>query len=146
MKNISKLATAAAAAAALLFAACNSGSRAENAAKMEYGKQYRLVSMYQNGKELEFSGDTASVPDMVFDSSKVSGFAGVNRYFGKMEYDSKTGAIKLGPVASTMMAGPGMETESSFLENLNNARFIEFAKDSSLVILDSLKNKLMVLK
>jgi len=60
--------------------------------------------------------------DAVFDDDeRVSGFSGVNRYHGPYEVDGES--IKIGPLASTRMAGPAelMEQERQYLEALEKA-------------------------
>ncbi len=52
-------------------------------------------------------------------SSRVTGFAGCNRFSGS--YTETGESLKLGPIAATKMAcaGPGMATESRFLKALS---------------------------
>ena len=60
--------------------------------------------------------------DAVFDDDeRVSGFSGVNRYYGSYEVDGES--IKIGPLASTRMTGPAelMEQERQYLEALEKA-------------------------
>ncbi len=58
---------------------------------------------------------------LVFDGNgKYSGCAGVNRYFGTVERNEKTGTLKFKPAGVTMMAGPGMEYEKAYLKMLES--------------------------
>ncbi len=56
------------------------------------------------------------------EEQRVFGFSGVNRFFGSYKYDEKGKQLQLGPLASTMMAGPeeAMMFESDFLKKLNS--------------------------
>lgn len=55
------------------------------------------------------------------EKKRVSGFSGVNRYFGGYEKDGEK--LKLGPLASTRMGGPpeAMAAEAAFLAALGSA-------------------------
>lgn len=66
--------------------------------------------------------DERGLPTLRLDAAKkqVSGFSGVNRYFGGFE---RTGEkVKFGMLAGTMMAGPpeAMASEAAFLKALEN--------------------------
>lgn len=50
---------------------------------------------------------------------RVSGCSGVNRYFGTATIDGDK--IKFSPLGSTMMAGPGMNYESTYLKTIDKA-------------------------
>lgn len=69
---------------------------------------------------------TAQAPTMTFaPDGRVSGFAGVNRYSGKVApADLAAGRLDLAQVISTKMAGPPeqMRLESAFLSALQRAR------------------------
>ncbi len=73
--------------------------------------------------------DTLSSPDAAdlprperkvtieFTAGRISGCAGVNRFFGNYLLTGE--AIRLGPIGTTMMAGPGLEYERQVLAVLN---------------------------
>lgn len=62
------------------------------------------------------------VPFLEFDmeNGMIRGFGGVNRFRGSFEMSAE-GDLKVGPLASTMMAGPGMDYEGAFLSALDRA-------------------------
>ena len=49
---------------------------------------------------------------------KVSGCAGVNRYFGTAVVDEAEEDLKFPPLGTTRMAGPGMNYETAYLQML----------------------------
>lgn len=84
------------------------------------------------GKEFVLENST---PTIVFDKDKISGFAGVNRYFGP--YTIQGNSIKIGDLGSTMMAGDSksMKIESSFLRDLST--MTEIQVKGNMIILSS---------
>ncbi len=58
-----------------------------------------------------------------------SGCAGVNRYFGKAEWDVATHALKFGNAGVTMMTGPGREYEEAYLKMLATVDSYEIIGD-----------------
>lgn len=59
---------------------------------------------------------------LIAPDGKVSGCAGVNRYFGTAKVDgaAKTIDFKSNPMGATKMAGPGMAYEDAFFKMLNS--------------------------
>ncbi|UKI33131.1 MAG: META domain-containing protein [Lentisphaeria bacterium] len=53
------------------------------------------------------------------EAGRVSGCAGVNRYFGPVTCDDAAGTIRFGTLGATMMAGPGLEYERAYLKMLS---------------------------
>lgn len=51
-------------------------------------------------------------------TGRVSGKGACNTFFGPWEFTKENNGIKLGPVASTMMACPNMDMESEFFKLL----------------------------
>ncbi len=78
------------------------------------GVEWTLTEM--NGKPLVAPAGGRGAPTLRLDAEKkkVSGFSGVNRYFGGYEMDGEK--LKFSKLASTAMAGPpeAMATESAF--------------------------------
>jgi heat shock protein HslJ len=100
---------------------CLSSFAAENSAgpvSLETG-EWVLVELA--GTPFAASGERRP-PTIVFDTAKmsVSGFSGVNRFFGGYERDGEK--LKFGPLAGTRMAGPpeDMKTETAFLGALES--------------------------
>ena len=88
------------------------------------GTEWRLVAL---GGEPVAAGDNRSAPGfrLVADGRKVQGNAGCNRMMGSYELDG--GSLKFGPLASTKMACPAMETETKFLAALDATTRYELA-------------------
>ena len=88
------------------------------------GTEWRLVAL---GGEPVAAGDNRSAPGfrLVADGRKVQGNAGCNRMMGSYQHDG--GSLKFGPLASTKMACPAMETETRFLAALDAATRYELA-------------------
>lgn len=55
---------------------------------------------------------------LVAADGKVSGCAGVNRYFGTAVVDEEEEDLKFNPLGATRMAGPGMNYEIAYLQML----------------------------
>lgn len=84
-----------------------------------------------------------------FSQEKISGFSGVNRFFGGYKIDETS--ITMGPLASTMMAGPieDMVKEKFILSALNNAEKISFENEILIITTkekQNLKFKKLILK
>ena len=52
------------------------------------------------------------------DQGRYIGFGGVNNYTGCFTFDASRGAIKFGPAMCSRMAGPGLDYENCFLQQL----------------------------
>lgn len=107
-------------------------------------------TMLQGSWKLETLGGSAADPavpsTLSFDEGKVTGNAGVNTFNG--DYDAPSdGELTIGPLASTMMAGPdnAMQQEAAFLEALNDTRAFT-TEDGALILMDDSEAKLAVLK
>ena len=90
------------------------------------------------GKECYFVDAPSDIQaTLTFDAQaqRVFGFSGVNRFFGPYNLDASKKEIQLGPLASTMMAGPeeAMTFESDFLKKLNSTTSY-FEDDETLIL------------
>ncbi len=81
----------------------------------------------------------SKVPSLTFgEDGSVSGFAGVNRLMSKLDLASLAkGEFKMGPAATTMMAGPdeAMKVEGTFtklLSRVNSAKLTDGGKGLTL--------------
>jgi len=90
------------------------------------GMQWILQGMTVDGEAIELTGEK---PFIRFDDDKISGFASVNRFFGKVQIDDK-GHVQWGPFGSTMMAGSeaAMKQEHTFLKALSKTERLSTAK------------------
>jgi copper homeostasis protein (lipoprotein) len=88
------------------------------------GPEWRLVAL---GGEPVAAGAERSPPGfrLVADGRKVQGNAGCNRMMGTYELDGAS--LKFGPLASTRMACPAMQTETKFLDALRATARYELA-------------------
>lgn len=68
-----------------------------------------------------------------FKDGRIFGYGGVNNYFGPMHTEND--AFRLGPMASTMKAGPGMDFEAGYLKALDRVTGFQIA-DDTLDLLD----------
>jgi heat shock protein HslJ len=83
------------------------------------GITWRLSSFSSAGTSTNVPAEVAV--DALFDSGKVTGTSGCNRYNGSAVVTGAT--IKIGPLASTQMAciGPAADVETAYLANLAKA-------------------------
>lgn len=70
------------------------------------------------GVERSWTEPARDITLSIRQDGRFAGCAGVNRYFGKAEFDPATHALKFGNAGVTMMAGPGLEYESAYLKML----------------------------
>lgn len=90
-----------------IFLACQSNYDMQNIIKNASGKTYSLVAPYKNSNiTITINGD------------KISGFAGVNNYFGSLEVIGNT--IKISNIGRTKMAGQDkvMKIEEDYIKSL----------------------------
>ena len=120
-----------------MLASCGSETKTE----LPYGKNLAVEVLYNGSESVELP--EGFVPTMTLDSARVMGSTGINRYFGGFTFEETTGAIKFAPIGMTMMAGPNMDKEDVFVKALNATRYIKMEKDSSYILMDSLKNDLI---
>src|SRR5210317_1960312 len=82
------------------------------------GMQWILKEMTVEGKEYELTGEKPFIK--IDDDGKISGFAGVNRFFGSADIDDEGTVTFPSAFGSTRMAGPPeqMKLENAFLATL----------------------------
>ena len=95
----------------------SSGPAGSPSLAMLAGAPWTLVSL--DGQPLS---PGAKPPTAVFDGTRLSGFAGCNRYTGQVA-EKTPGSITIGPLAATKMAcpSPAMEVEDRYLAALGRA-------------------------
>ena len=101
--------------AALPDSAAEPPAAATPAAALE-GTAWRLVDI--GGQPSAAGADSSRHPGftLLAEGHKVQGSAGCNRMMGT--YELEEGKLKFGPLATTRMACPAMETETAFLRAL----------------------------
>lgn len=108
-------------------------------------EEWTISKVY--GKAIEKLDRT---PYLVFDAAKnrIHGYAGCNNINGGFTHEKgKAASLKFGQMISTMMAGPGMDTERKVLQALNNVRSYKMNKKrTSLDLLDEMGNTVLTLR
>ena len=72
---------------------------------------------------------------LLADDNRITGVGACNRLMGKYETTEK-GALKIGPLASTMMACPGMEQENAFAKALESTTHYDMDGPMLLLLSD----------
>lgn len=93
------------------------------------GTEWELQS-YSDGDAVVSGQDISTITLKFDDDENLSGFSGVNTYFGTYTLDADV--ISIGPLGSTKMAGPYslMELENSYLELLSSATEVRLEGDT----------------
>lgn len=113
MKILLKIA-AVAALAALVAGCCNCRSYQKKTRRPLVGTEWQLVQL--DGKPVKPEEGKFTLT-LLAEGNRFAGIGACNRLMGKYEATEK-GALKIGPVASTMMACPGMEQEDAYTKML----------------------------
>lgn len=117
----------------LVFRSDNSGNSngpaVENPATVLPGTEWQLSS-YSDGVTTVSGQDIRTITLKFDDPGTISGFGGVNNYFGTCTMDGTT--ISIGPLGSTKMAGPEllMTLEQLYFNLLNSATGVSLSGDS----------------
>lgn len=88
----------------------------------------------------QLNGSVVPVQDDLFtitfgEDGRLSGLGVCNRLMGQYEVD-QTGGLKIGPMASTRMACPGMERESVFAEVLSGTTHYDIDGQMLMLLTD----------
>ena len=117
----------------LVFRSDNSGSSngpaVEDPATVLPGTEWQLSS-YSDGVTTVSGQDIRTITLKFDDPGNISGFGGVNSYFGTCTMDGNT--ISIGPLGSTKMAGPEslMTLEQLYFNLLSSATGVSLSGDS----------------
>ena len=106
----------------LFLFACQSSFDVNTTIKNASGKTYSMVAPYKNSQiTITINGD------------RISGYAGVNNYFGTIEIIGNS--IKISNIGRTKMAGPEkiMKTEEDYIKSLQASNKINL-RDKELRI------------
>lgn len=114
--NILLKITAIALSAALVGGCCNCRSYQKKNRRPLVGTEWQLIQL--DGKTVKPEAGKFTI---TFSSqeTRFSGVGACNRLMGKYEMSEK-GELKIGPIASTMMACPGMDQENVFTKILES--------------------------
>ena len=69
----------------------------------------------------------------IYETGKVFGHGGVNRFSSQATIDPEKGELLFAPGAATLMAGPNLGYESKFLETMNAVRRYSISGDTLTV-------------
>lgn len=122
MKNKMKISRRGVVESLLLFAGmgllngCCLFAEPENVALTGGGWALELDTL--SGVERSWTEPDRDITLTIQPDGRFAGCAGVNRYFGKVEFDTVAHTLKFGNAGVTMMAGPGLEYESAYLKML----------------------------
>lgn len=98
-----------------------------------------------DGVEIEVADKTPFLSFNVADNA-VHGNGGCNIINGSFsQEEGNTSSLKFGQMISTMMAGPGMETEGKVLEAINKVASFVVNEDGTLSLLDAGNNEVLLL-
>ena len=113
MKILLKIAIVAV-AAAFMAGCCNCRSSPKKTRRPLAGTEWQLIQL--GGKAVKPEEGKFTVT-LLAEGNRLTGVGACNRLMGKYETTDK-GALRIGPIASTMMACPGMEQEDAFTKAL----------------------------
>lgn len=116
MKALSKIAVLAA-TAALTAGCCNCRSYQKKTRRPLAGTEWQLIQL--EGRTVKPESGTFTVT-LSSEGNRLAGVGACNRLTGTYQTDEKR-TLKIGPLASTRMACPGMEQERKFTEALEAA-------------------------
>ena len=98
-----------------------------------------------DGVEIEVADKTPFLSFNVADNA-VHGNGGCNIINGSFsQEEGNTSSLKFGQMISTMMAGPGMETEGKVLEAMNKVASFVVNEDGTLSLMDAGNNEVLLL-
>lgn len=103
-----------AAVAALAAGCCKCRSYQKKNRRPLVGTEWQLVQL--NGRAVKPQEGKFNLTFLA-EENRFAGVGACNRLMGKYETTDK-GALRIGPIASTMMACPGMEQEDAFTKAL----------------------------
>lgn len=110
--------------------------------------EYQLSEAFVNGIQVTFPV-TPSPGISFYSGGVISGFAGVNQYFGKVD-TSDDGSFRIAPpgLATTKLASdiPSMSAEAAFLSILEKAAVIHFENDGVRIETADRMTRLMFLR
>ncbi|MEG0788987.1 MAG: META domain-containing protein [Alistipes sp.] len=112
----------------LLVGCCNCKSFQKKNRRPLVGTEWQLVQLL--GQNEFPAPDKFTI--QFSDDNRISGVGACNRIMGAYSADVK-GAMKIGPLATTMMACPGMDKEQSFTNAISQATHYEM--DGSMLLL-----------
>ncbi len=102
------------------------------AAPSLYGTEWELEMESLPGVDKNWNKPEKDITLVIAEDGSVSGNGGVNRYFSgenTVTVDESAGTIKFAPMATTMMAGPGMDYETLYLQTIADVDGFKIVND-----------------
>ncbi len=126
-----------------LFSSCRTTKNAASIADIE--GEWNITSINNQPLSIEKG---ATQPFIGFDTEagRIYGNSGCNRIMSSLDLKAKPGEITFKQMASTMMAGPGMETEKEVLAALSQAKTYRKSGKDEIVLYDGNKKAVVGLE
>ena len=131
MKILLKIA-ALAAVAALAAGCCSCRSYQKKNRRPLIGTEWQLIQLDGRAVKPEEGKFTLT---FLAEENRIAGIGACNRIMGRYEATEK-GALKIGPLASTMMVCPGMEQEDAFTKALESTTHYDMDGPMLLLLSD----------
>ena len=119
------LSLAGAAVAGMLLGGCQSASDSQSPLT---GTVWILEQDSLPGRQANWEKPQQPITLVVDEADRVSGCAGVNRYFGSVRFTGDN-QLQFSQMGSTRMAGPGLQYESAYLQALPQADSYQVSGD-----------------
>lgn len=128
--------------AILAFTSCHTSKEITSMSSTDFNGEWNIVEV--NGSALQIN----EYPYIGFDNDtkRIYGNSGCNNIMGSFELNSKEGSLKLGQMASTMMAGPNMDTERNVLNALGQVKAFKQINDNEIALCNEQKRPVVILK
>mgnify|MGYP002904752494 CR=1 FL=1 len=121
-----------AAVAALAAGCCKCRSYQKKNRRPLVGTEWQLVQL--NGRAVKPQEGKFNLTFLA-EENRFAGIGACNRLMGKYETTDK-GALRIGPIASTMMACPGMDEEDAFTKMLESVTHYDMDGPMLLLLSD----------
>ncbi len=131
MKILIKIAIVAV-AAALMAGCCNCRSYQKKTRRPLVGTEWQLIQL--GGKAVKPEEGKFTIT-LLAENNRLAGVGACNRLMGTYKTDEKR-SLKFGPLASTMMACPGMEQEDAFTKALESVTHYDMDGPMLLLLSD----------
>ena len=131
MKILIKIAIVAV-AAALMAGCCNCRSYQKKPRRPLVGTEWQLIQL--GGKAVKPEEGKFTIT-LLAENNRLAGVGACNRLMGTYKTDEKR-SLKFGPLASTMMACPGMEQEDAFTKALESVTHYDMDGPMLLLLSD----------
>lgn len=131
MKILLKIAIVAV-AAALMAGCCNCRSFQKKTRRPLVGTEWQLIQL--GGKAIKPEEGKFTIT-LLAENNRMAGVGACNRLMGTYKTDEKR-RLKIGPLASTMMACPGMEQEDAFTKALESVTHYDMDGPMLLLLSD----------